>query len=432
MRRSGCWRWSSRRWRAGPTRIDPSRRGCVDGAAAPGARFTARGTAGDRQRVGAARPSAGGAFARAGRGAAGCGTRACGGRAIRRVRLSVANDAVAAAERVARDPARSADVGEALLLLAQVQGMAGNADAASADAQRAARALAGTASARTTRGRARRWPSSRAREGRFAGAATTRRCRLCSIVRFLPARTVQGAPSIDCQGVAMRMTRVMTSVAACVLLVFAGCDSGHDADVPPHARSFMSAQAFAEEGTAQMFMPAPRTAPAPESAAPDVAPQNLAVLPEDLALFPDETTSPAACLPRATPARRTGPASDRTSSVNLSFTGRRAGPPQARPDPLGGSIAVLGERGAVIPTGRRAGPPQARPDPLGGSIAVLGKRGAVIPTGRRAGPPQARPGPRPRRARPVRPVRQSAGTVGAAGLSPLGGSIAVLGERGAP
>jgi ATP-dependent helicase Lhr and Lhr-like helicase len=34
-----------------------------------------------------------------------------------------------------------------------------------------------------------------------------------------------------------------------------------------------------------------------------------------------------------------------------SATGRRAGPPQARPDPLGGSIAVPGERGAVIPLG---------------------------------------------------------------------------------
>ena len=30
------------------------------------------------------------------------------------------------------------------------------------------------------------------------------------------------------------------------------------------------------------------------------------------------------------------------------MTGRRAGPPQARPDPLGGSLTVLGERGAVI------------------------------------------------------------------------------------
>ncbi|MBC8058770.1 MAG: DEAD/DEAH box helicase, partial [Rhizobiales bacterium] len=29
--------------------------------------------------------------------------------------------------------------------------------------------------------------------------------------------------------------------------------------------------------------------------------------------------------------------------------GRRAGPPQARPDPLGGSIAVPGERGVVSP-----------------------------------------------------------------------------------
>src|SRR5437667_6648258 len=47
-----------------------------------------------------------------------------------------------------------------------------------------------------------------------------------------------------------------------------------------------------------------------------------------------------------------------TSSVNLVFTGRRAGPPQAcpepcrraRPDPPGGSIAVLGERGVVMTT----------------------------------------------------------------------------------
>ena len=56
--------------------------------------------------------------------------------------MSVASDAVAAAERVARDPARSADVGEALLLLAQAQGLAGNPEAASAGAQRAASALA--------------------------------------------------------------------------------------------------------------------------------------------------------------------------------------------------------------------------------------------------------------------------------------------------
>src|SRR5213076_287046 len=31
-----------------------------------------------------------------------------------------------------------------------------------------------------------------------------------------------------------------------------------------------------------------------------------------------------------------------------SAAGRRAGPPQARPDPLGGSIAVRGDRGAVM------------------------------------------------------------------------------------
>ena len=44
----------------------------------------------------------------------------------------------------------------------------------------------------------------------------------------------------------------------------------------------------------------------------------------------------------------------------------------------GGSIAVLGERGAPLTAGRRAGPPQARPDPHGGSIAVLGERGAPL------------------------------------------------------
>jgi cell division protein FtsW len=37
-----------------------------------------------------------------------------------------------------------------------------------------------------------------------------------------------------------------------------------------------------------------------------------------------------------------------TSCVNQVNPGRRAGPPQARPDPLGGSIAVLGERGAAL------------------------------------------------------------------------------------
>src|SRR5437868_959080 len=36
------------------------------------------------------------------------------------------------------------------------------------------------------------------------------------------------------------------------------------------------------------------------------------------------------------------------NSEKLNSTGRRAGPPQARPDPLGGSIAVLGERGVVM------------------------------------------------------------------------------------
>jgi serine/threonine-protein kinase len=55
--------------------------------------------------------------------------------------LSAAHEAVTVAERVARDPARSADVGEALLLLALAQRAANSGDAA-ATAQRAARALA--------------------------------------------------------------------------------------------------------------------------------------------------------------------------------------------------------------------------------------------------------------------------------------------------
>src|SRR5438552_9416704 len=77
--------------------------------------------------------------------------------------------------------------------------------------------------------------------------------------------------------------------------------------------------------------------------------------------------------------RRQSPKGDphETSSGNLFFTGRGAGPPQARPDPLGGSLVVFGERGVVI-AGRRAGPPQARPDPLGGSLVVPGERGVVM------------------------------------------------------
>ena len=106
----------------------------------------------------------------------------------------------------------------------------------------------------------------------------------------------------------MRMTQVMTSVAACALLGFVGCDSGHDADVQSHAQSFMSAQAFTpEHGTAQTSMPAPPTAPTPESTAPDAAPQSLAVLPEYLGLFPDEMASPAARDLQRSTERQSGP-----------------------------------------------------------------------------------------------------------------------------
>ena len=55
--------------------------------------------------------------------------------------VQIGRDAVAAAERVARDPQRSADVGEALLLLAQAQRAAGAGTDAAASAERAAVAL---------------------------------------------------------------------------------------------------------------------------------------------------------------------------------------------------------------------------------------------------------------------------------------------------
>ena len=56
--------------------------------------------------------------------------------------LQAAADAVAMAQRVARDPARSADVGEALLLLAQAQRNTGDATRSTTTAQRAAASLA--------------------------------------------------------------------------------------------------------------------------------------------------------------------------------------------------------------------------------------------------------------------------------------------------
>ena len=53
-----------------------------------------------------------------------------------------AADALAVSERVARDPAKSADVGEALLLLAQAQRVNGQASASASTARRAAQSLA--------------------------------------------------------------------------------------------------------------------------------------------------------------------------------------------------------------------------------------------------------------------------------------------------
>ena len=37
-----------------------------------------------------------------------------------------------------------------------------------------------------------------------------------------------------------------------------------------------------------------------------------------------------------------------SNGLNGLHTGRRAGPPQARPDPPGGSITVFGDRGAIM------------------------------------------------------------------------------------
>ena len=54
-----------------------------------------------------------------------------------------AAEALAVSERVARDPAKSADVGEALLLLAQAQRLTGQTAASAANAKRAAQSLAG-------------------------------------------------------------------------------------------------------------------------------------------------------------------------------------------------------------------------------------------------------------------------------------------------
>ena len=65
--------------------------------------------------------------------------------------------------------------------------------------------------------------------------------------------------------------------------------------------------------------------------------------------------------------------------IDQSAAGRRAGPPQARPDPLGGSLAVPGERGAVIRSGVA---PQAhlalRVDGLDAIAQRLRRAGVVV------------------------------------------------------
>ena len=55
----------------------------------------------------------------------------------------LAAEAVSMAERIARHPQRSADVGESLLLLARAEQRVGHDEVAAATARRAAQALAG-------------------------------------------------------------------------------------------------------------------------------------------------------------------------------------------------------------------------------------------------------------------------------------------------
>jgi len=52
------------------------------------------------------------------------------------------------------------------------------------------------------------------------------------------------------------------------------------------------------------------------------------------------------------------------------------GRPKAGETPIGGSSAVLGDRGVVI--GPAQGRPKAGETPIGGSSAVLGDRGVVM------------------------------------------------------
>ena len=70
------------------------------------------------------------------------GSRAQIARSNRDRALQMAEAAVSVSEKVARDPSHSADVGEALLILAQAQHMWGRPEDAAANARRAQRALA--------------------------------------------------------------------------------------------------------------------------------------------------------------------------------------------------------------------------------------------------------------------------------------------------
>ncbi|WP_286137879.1 cation-transporting P-type ATPase, partial [Polaromonas sp. C04] len=91
----------------------------------------------------------------------------------------------------------------------------------------------------------------------------------------------------------------------------------------------------------------------------------------------------------AVPVAKLPAAQDAQAFATMGAPAASAGPPQARPAPLGGSAAH--EVASVGAPAASAGPPQARPAPLGGSAAhEVASVGAPAAS---AGPPQARPAP---------------------------------------
>ena len=69
------------------------------------------------------------------------------------------------------------------------------------------------------------------------------------------------------------------------------------------------------------------------------------------------------------------------STSQAAAAGRRAGPPQARPDPLRGSIAVLGERGAVMTAISRYPVPSLDgvPDDLRATMLEVQEKAGFVP-----------------------------------------------------